>query len=187
MSDGGSASKPRPLSLRDGVLTHVLDRNSRSRAPNYLFQCGMATIALIVILLLENAVLRAAIVVAVASTTFRIFVVPDSVTSSLRRVIGGHAVAVVRGSIFSLIFLIPALESASQESRYITDIMAALSVGLGILAMVATNTEDPPAAGTALGLVVHDWSWSAVVFILSSALILSVLRVVLRPRMINLI
>lgn len=187
MSDGDSVSKLRLLNLRDSVLAHVLDSNIRSRAPNYLFQCGVATIALIVILLVGNAVLRAAIVVAVASTAFTIFVVPVSVASSPRRVIGGHTVAVVTGSIFSFILLIPALESASQQSSYITDILSALSVGLGILAMVATTTEHPPAAGTALGLVIHGWTWSAVAFILSSALILSVLRIVLRPRMINLI
>ena len=132
MPDRGFVRRLRPLSIGDSFLANVLDRNIRSRAPNYLFQCGLATIALIVILLVENAVFRAAIVVAVASTAFTIFVVPDSVASSPRKVIGGHAVAVVTGSIFSSIMLIPALESASQQSRYITDIMAAMSVGLGI-------------------------------------------------------
>lgn len=169
------------------VAAQVLDSSIRTRAPNYLFQCGMATIALIVILLIENAVLRAAIVVAVASTALTIFVVPDSVASSPRRVIGGHAVAVVTGSIFSSVLLIPAFESLSPQSIYITDIMAAVSVGGGMLVMVSTNTEHPPAAGTALGLVIHGWSWSAVLFIMSSALILSVLRMALRSKMINLI
>ena len=81
----------------------------------------------------------------------------------------------------------PALESLVQDSRYLTDFMAAVSVGLGILLMAATNTEHPPAAGTALGLVVHGLSWSAVVFILSSSLALSLVRVALRPRLINLL
>ena len=75
--------------------------------------------------------------------------------------------AVITGSIFSAILQIPGLESASEESRYIIDIMAALSVGLGIMVMVSTNTEHPPAADTALGLLVHGWAWSAVEFILS--------------------
>ena len=65
--------------------------------------------------------------------------------------------------------------------------MAALSVGTGMFAMAITNTEHPPAAGTALGLVIHGWSWSAVVFILSSALALSLMRLALRPRLINLL
>ena len=78
----------------------------------------MATVSLVIILLVEDAVFRAATVVAVASSAF---------------------------------------------------------------------TICPPAAGTALGLVIHGWSWSAVVFILSSALALSMIRLVLRPRLINLL
>ena len=131
--------------------------------------------------------LRAAIVVAVASTAFTVFVVPDSVSATPRKVIGGHAVTVVAGSVLTVVMLIPSLGDAVQHSRYLFDILAALSVGLGIFGMVSTNTGHPLAAGTALGRVIHGWSWSAVVFILSSALILSIIRIVLRPKMINLL
>ena len=129
------------------MLGQLLDKNLKSRAPQYLAQCAMATGALIIILLVEDAVFRAAIVVAIASTAFTIFVVPNSVAASPRRVVGGHVVAVVTGSILSAILQIPGLESASQDSRYLIDIMAALSVGLGIIVMVSTNTAHPPAAG----------------------------------------
>lgn len=53
--------------------------------------------------------------------------------------------------------------------------------------MVVTDTEHPPAAGTALGLIIPGYSHYAVVFILSGALILSAMRFVLRPKMINLL
>ena len=147
----------------------------------------MATVSLVIILLVEDAVFRAAIVVAVASSAFTIFIVPNSVAATPRRVIGGHAVAVIAGGIFSAILLIPAMEAAAEGSRLPIDMMAALSLGTGMFAMAITNTEGPPAAGTALGLVIHGWSWSAVVFILSSALALSMIRLVLRPRLINLL
>ncbi len=172
---------------RNRLWGNLWDRNFSSRVPNYLFQCGLATGSLFAILLVEDAVLRVAIVVAVASTAFTVFVVPNSVAASPRRVIGGHVVAVITGSIFSGLLLIPALGSASEDSRFILDIMAALAVGMGILVMVVTNTEHPPAAGTALGLVIYEWAWSAVVFILLSALILSVIRIALRPKLVNLI
>ncbi len=157
------------------------------RTPNYLFQSGMATVSLIVILLVEDVVLRAAIVVAVASSAFTIFIVPNSIASSPRRVIGGHAVAVVAGAIFSSVLFIPIVESAAETSRLPVDLMAALSVGAGMLAMAVTNTEHPPAAGTALGLVIVGWSWSAVLFIMSSAVILSLIRLILRGRLVNLL
>ena len=44
----------------------------------------MATLAMMAILLLEDVVLRAAIVVAMASTVFTIFVVPNSVAVTPR-------------------------------------------------------------------------------------------------------
>ena len=53
--------------------------------------------------------------------------------------------------------------------------------------MVVTNTEHPAAAGTALGLVIHDWTWSAVAFIMVSALVLSLIRIALRPRLVDLL
>lgn len=101
--------------------------------------------------------------------------------------IGGHTVAIITGSIFSAALTIPQLDSLALDSRIIIDVAAALSVGTGMLAMAVTNTEHPPAAGTALGLVIHGWTWSAVAFILTSALILSLIRLVLKPKLINLI
>ena len=187
MASTGPNGKTVPRGWRSSVFPLLLDPNLKARAPNYLFQCGLATASLIVILLVEDAVFRAAIVVAVASTAFIIFVVPNSVAASPRRVVGGHMVAVVVGSIVSSILLIPVLETATQDRQYIIDIMAALSVGVAILVMVSTDTEHPPAAGTALGLVVHGSSWSGVVFILSGALILSIVRFALRSKMINLL
>ncbi len=169
------------------VRVRLWARHLSPKIPSYLFQSGLATVSLVVILLVEDAVFRAAIVVAVASSAFTVFIVPNSIAAMPRRVIGGHVVAVIGGGIFSAILLIPVIASAAETSRLPIDMMAALSVGTGMFAMAITNTEHPPAAGTALGLVIHGWSWSAVVFILSSALVLSIIRLALKPRLVNLL
>ena len=166
---------------RARFLWRLVDPKAHTRVYSYLFQCGLATIFLIAVLLLHDAVLRAAIIVAVASSAFIIFVVPDSVAATPRRVIGGHVVAIIIGTVFA------AISGPHEESSYYVDIMAALSVGLSILVMVTTNTEHPPAAGTALGLVIHGWSIPAVVFVLVSVLVLSIIRIVLRHKMVNLL
>ncbi len=114
----------RSLGLFEGFTSGLWDKNILSRLPNYVFQCGLATVSLIVILLVEDAVFRAAIVVAVASTAFTVFVVPDNVAASPRRVIGGHIVAVIVGSMLAFTLQIPALESASEEFRIIRDVTA---------------------------------------------------------------
>ena len=131
--------------------------------------------------------LRAAIVVAIASTAFIIFVVPDSVAATPRKVIGGHIVAVLVASAVSGVLNISGVEELAEDVRYIDDIAAALSVGLSILVMVVTDTEHPPAAGTALGLVIPGWTRTSVVFIISGALALSLIRIVLRPKLVNLL
>ncbi len=65
--------------------------------------------------------------------------------------------------------------------------MAAVAVGLTIFLMVVTNTEHAPAAGTTLGLIVHTYSWTMPVFVLSSVTILSIIRLALRPYLKNLL
>ena len=154
---------------------------------NYLFQCGLAILSLIAILMVQSALFSEAIVVSVASAAFTIFVFPDSIASTPRRVIGGQLAAILAGAIFFGILHIPALASAAESMTLLPSVAAALAVGLSILIMVATNTEHPPAAGVALGLVIDPWQWSAIAFVLTGALILSVIRAVLRPKMINLL
>ena len=85
------------------VRLRLWARHLYPKLPSYLFQCGMATASLVVILLVEDAVFRAAIVVAVASSAFTVFIVPNSIAAMPRRVIGGHIVAVIAGGIFSAI------------------------------------------------------------------------------------
>ena len=174
-------------SLKTALFGNIFDRNLPGRAHNYLLQCGLASLSLFLILLVEDIVIGVAIVVAVASTAFTIFVYPDSIASTPRRVIGGHMVAVISGATMAGILLIPFVSSTAQDARVVVDIAAALSVGIGALLMVMTNTEHPPAAGTAFALVIDPWGWSAILFVLSGAIALSAVRIILRPRLINLL
>ncbi len=169
---------PDPLWL---IPSRLVDPRIRTHAYSYLFQCALATVFIAAVLLVRDVVAQAAIVVAVASSAFIVFAVPNSIAATPRRVIGGHAVAVVVGGVFSAIL------GTIEESNHVSNVMAALAVGLSILIMVSTDTEHPPAAGTALGLMIHGWSGSSVIFILSSVLILSITRVVLRRRLIDLL
>ncbi|MFL2755879.1 MAG: HPP family protein [Dehalococcoidia bacterium] len=171
-----------------GFLPHILDQYFHSRWAHYTFQCFLASLSLLVILLVGDSLLQVAIVVGVAASAFTIFVVPNSVAATPRRVIGGHLVASIIGSIIALSLDLQIFSIYQPaESRYILDILAALSVGIGIFFMVITNTEHPPAAGTSLGLVLNGFEWTSIAFILVSAILLSLIRLVLRNRMINLL
>ena len=166
-----------------GILPNILDQYIHSKWPQYLLQCFLAIVSLFLILIIGDSVMRAAIVVGVASSAFTIFVVPDSIAATPRKVIGGHLVAILIALL--IIVLIQVLNI--NDSRLILNICAAVSVGIGIIIMVVTNTEHPPAAGTSLGLIIHGFDWSSVIFIIASTILLSLIRIILRHRMINLL
>ena len=152
------------------------DRRVISHAPQYLFQIGLATIALAVVLLVEDRIFNAAIVVAIASTAYIVFVIPDSVAATPRKVLGGHAVAVLVGGILSYLFSFTFLGTLAVESRLFFDIIAAASVGLSILIMVSTNTEHPPAVGILLGVALQPWQWTTFVALVIAVFILAMIR-----------
>ena len=170
-----------------GFLPHVLDQYIHSKWSHYIFQCGLAAVSLIFILLIGDTLLRAAIVVGVASSVFTVFVVPDSVAATPRKVIGGHFAAIIIAMIIISLLSVFGVDGYGGGSRLVVDIAAAMSVGIGIIVMVVTNTEHPPAAGTSLGLIIHSSDWTSIVFIIGSVVLLSVIRMALRGRMIKLL
>ena len=99
----------------------------------------------------------------------------------------GHVAAVLVSGIFSTLPMFLTQEVAFGDSQLVVDVIAALSVGLSIFLMVATNTQHPPAAGTVLGLVINGWNWPAVAFVLISALILTIHRLMLGSSLISLL
>ena len=168
-------------------MPQLFDPRVKRHARNYAFQPVLATLALLTILLVGDVVLNVAIVVAMASTIFTIFVVPDSLASAPRRVVGGHTAGVVAGSAVAAVVTLLDIPMAADSSRVLLVTVAALTVGLSMVLMVLTNTEHPPAAGAALGLVIHEWSLWSVGIILVGAVALSILRAVLKPRLVNLL
>ncbi len=164
----------------------LIDRKFRRHWKRYLFQCGLSTVALLLILLVVDVVLQAAIVVAIASSAFIVFVMPRNIMAYPQRVVGGHVVGILVGAAFSTLYLVPGFGEMAEGSQVIRDLMAVLSMGLSIFIMVLTNTEHAPAAGTALGLVVGGWEPSAALFVLIGAVTLSLSHYFLRRRLIDL-
>ncbi len=176
-----------PPALGLSSRRRLIDRKFRQNWRSYLFQSALTMVALLIILLVIDVVLQAAIVVAIASTAFIVFVAPHSNAAGPRRVVGGHIVAVIVGTAISLAFLLLGLGELVSSSNATRDIVAVVSVGLSMLFMAVTNTEHPPAAGTALGLVVTGWTPSAVLFVVLGTIILSVIHLLLRPYLKNLL
>lgn len=172
----------------------LIDPSFHGRSGSYVFQSTLAALALAAILLVETGFSNAAINASIASSVFLVFVVPHSVASSTRRVVGGHIVGVLVGvAAYGILTLI--LDDPAEMSRQSFAIAGAASVGVAILLMALTNTEHPPSAGTTLSLVAiggtvgttYGTIFDAVWFIISAAIILALVRFLLRRWLVNLL
>ena len=170
---------------------HLLDNKIKQNLRRYLVQVSFATIALFCTLLAEQVLVggeeaRAIVIAAIASTAFVLFISPFSAAAKPRSAIGGHLIAIlvsipldfVAGSTFG--------DSVITAVPYVFGFYAALGVGLTMFLMAATNTEHPPAAGTALAVVVHGFDWDLVLFMALAVSILVAIQRVFRHRFINL-
>jgi len=166
---------------------YLFDRElNRRTAPHYVFQSLAAALVLMLILYVLDVTIHATIVAAIGSTTFIVFAMPHSLTAKPRNVIGGHLMGILSGALcFLLLRALPPTGAPAWQVAHIT--LYALAVGLSILAMVATDTEHPPAAGTALGMAASPWDWRAVAFLLASTAALSLARRMLGPRLRDLV
>jgi CBS-domain-containing membrane protein len=62
-------------------------------------------------------------------------------------------------------------------------IFAAVGVGISMFAMAATDTEHPPAAGTALGVVAQGFDWDLFVYVITAVVMLVLVHRLFRSRM----
>ncbi len=132
----------------------------------YILQSLLATIALFILVLILGKD-KIVVISSMGATTFIIFAMPKTVSAQTKNVVGGHLVGLASGTIFYFTTLPYFFEYP-------------LAVGLAILLMVALDVEHPPAAGTALAVVINEVSLDAFITIMLSAVILSQCRYYLK-------
>ena len=138
---------------------------------NYVFQSLFATVAVFVVLYfltLQNAV----IIASIGATAFIVFAMPKALTANARNVIGGHVVGLFWGFVFSLIPHATLLASLVCYSA---------AVGLSIFTMVVTDTEHPPASGTALGVAITGMHPDVLIAVILSIVLLSLIHHFFKP------
>lgn len=114
------------------------------------------------------------VISAMGATAFIVFAMPTAASAQTRNVIGGHLVGLIVGVIFYY----------TNMAFYIE---FPLVIAIAIFIMVALDFEHPPAAGTALAVLINEVSWDVFVTIMISAVVLSQCRYYLRHYLKNLI
>ena len=166
--------------LREEGSPYLLDPKFRLKFRQYFFQAALATIAMAVILLFVDSLSTAAVAAGLGSSVIGIFINPTGATARIRAVVGGHTMALLLGSVFSLILFAGGIESFIADHSRFHALMMALSVGMLILIMAITDTEHPPAAGIAIGMASREWTPEVFGAILGAAALLGATKLVLK-------
>ncbi|MBU0574002.1 MAG: HPP family protein [Candidatus Margulisbacteria bacterium] len=138
---------------------------------NYVVQSLMATLSVFFVMLAltwQDAV----IIASLGATAFVVFAMPNNVSARTRNVIGGHLVGLTCGSLAALI---PHATDLGASLVY------SLAVGSSIFIMVVTDTEHPPASGTALGFAMMGFNLYAGLAVISASICLSFFHFIFRP------
>lgn len=149
----------------------------RSYWKYFVFQSLLAAVSVYLVLIILNPD-EAVIIASLGATAFVVFALPEKFTAHPRNVIGGHIVGLACGLLGS-----GALEILPIRSDPIENAIYALAVGLSIFVMVISDTEHPPAAGTALGIATKGFNVPVIAGVLLFSILFSLIRWLLRNRL----
>jgi len=139
----------------------------------YIWQSALAGFALSIIALVLGRE-KVVVISAMGATAFIVFTMPTAASAQTRNVIGGHLVGLLVGTVFYFTGIAFYIEFP-------------LVVAIAVFIMVAFDFEHPPAAGTAIAVLINEVSWDVFVTIMISAVVLSQCRYYLRHYLKNLI
>jgi len=135
-------------------IVKLIDEKFKKHKARYMLQCGLTTVCVLILLLLMDVISDRVIVASLGASSFIAFTMPHAHTSSPRFLIAGYVIGILSAWICSSLFYLLVGNQqfiAFHISCHI--FFGALAVGLSVFLMVVTNSEHPPAAALALGLV----------------------------------
>ena len=147
----------------------------------FVFQAALATGVMLAILTFVQSLSSAAIAAGLASSVVGIFIAPSNQTARIRSVVGGHGVALLLGSLFSVMLFLDPVQAFLLDADVLRNLSYATAVGAAMLLMAITNSEHPPAAGTALGMASREFDILIFLSIIGAVALLAVMKLAIRP------
>lgn len=163
----------------------VIDKRALKKYPRYLKQCLLATAVIVAVIYSLDVVSHTVIIATLGATTFIVFAMPHNYASSPRRIIGGYLVGIIVG--LAVFYLNSSILNMGISTDYnFSVLLGGLAVGASTLLMAFTNTEHPPAAGLAMGLVFNTWTTDTLLVISGAVFFLALSKHLLGKWLINL-
>lgn len=157
----------------------------RESFKRYALQCGLAGLVVLLLLLILDSVTQTVLIAALGASAFIAFAVPRSLHSGPRSMIGGYVVGIISGSAMAMLSSLVNIPAVPVHA--VTIVFGALAISLAMFLMVVTRTEHPPAAALALGLVLNEWNLLTLVVVLAGVIILSIVKRLVLPVLLDLI
>lgn len=165
----------------------IIDKRFLKEPKNYIFQTLLAIAVMTILIHLIGLWFRPVIVASLGASTFIVFAMPHSVAARTRRLVGGHITGLICGTLFYFVFFVGPLQELTANQEIFRSLASALAIGASMFLMAITDTEHPPAAATALDVVISGWSYPMVLFVLLSAVSLAIVRRLLLSRLKDLV
>ncbi|MFC1910129.1 HPP family protein [Chloroflexota bacterium] len=127
-----------------------------------------------------------AVIAALGASAFIVFAMPNTDAASPRKLVGGNIVGLLCGTSCYFLFLTGPVASAIPAWEHTLWVVSAFVIGFSIFLMTITNTEHPPAASIALGMVIGRWSYEVFLFVLVYSVCLAVIKFGLKRFLIDL-
>ena len=164
----------------------LLDEKFAQYPGRFVLPSALAAVAVLIVLVLLDAIEQGAIVASLGATAFIIFALPATAAARPRVVIPGYMIGAAAGTVCHWLAA-PDFTGDPTVEHYLTIAFASLAVGLAILLMTITNSEHAPAAGVALGLVIEQWSGRVVAVVMIGVLVLCLVKAALGRWLKNLV
>ncbi len=165
----------------------LVDPKFRRHPTRYIAQCGIATVTILIVLLLLDAMHQTVLIASLGASAFIAFTMPHVNASKRRFLIGGYIVGTAVGCAWATVASVVALAGIWSSPAPLLIVCGALATGSAILAMVITQTEHPPAAALALGYVLNEWDLLTILVILAGILAISTVKETCKPLLIDLL
>jgi len=163
----------------------IVDAKFRANKWRYAAQSALAALAVAAALLFFDVVRNPMIIASFGASAFIVFTRPNAGTSSPRYLIGGYVIGIVVGVAVHYATFLPVEHDVTARALHI--ISGAAAVGISMFLMAVTETEHAPAAGISLGLVLNDWTFPTILFVVLGITVISGLHRIMKPRMMDLI
>ena len=151
------------------------------------FQCLLAALSVLVLLLVLNAAENSAVIAALGASSFIAFTLPKAKAGRPRFLIGGYVTGIIAALVCYGISQLPMISNIAVSENVSCAFFGAMTVGLAIFLMVILDLEHPPAAAVALGLALNKCELRIIGVVLIGIVLLVLIRRLLRPFLIDLL